>query len=120
MSNGTLYCSMESFRADLKEFYDNLNETNHAPYEDLTINVLSFSIAHLSTKFHWISTGINGQRIEMKGTWSALYVLMDGQWKMSFHYESFTHSKKNQIGDPLKLAGNFMPFSIHSLRIPVP
>jgi len=89
MSNGVLYSSFESFADDIKDFYNNLNVVNHAEYSDIHINVLSPNNAHFSTKFHWISTDINGQKIEIMGTWSAIFVLIDGQWKMRFRHESF-------------------------------
>ena len=89
MSNGILYSSFESFAADIKDFYSNLNIVNHATYNDMHINVLASDNAHLNTKFHWISTDKNGQKIEIKGTWSALFVLKEGHWKMCFRHESF-------------------------------
>jgi hypothetical protein len=89
MSNGILYSSFESFAADIKDFYSNLRSIDLAAYNDMHIKVLASDNAHLSTKFHWTSTDINGQKTEIKGTWSALFILIDGKWKMCFRHESF-------------------------------
>jgi len=68
MSNGILYSSFESFAADIKDFYRNLNVVKHAGYSDLHIDVLTSNNAHFSTKFHWIATDNNGKKIEIKST----------------------------------------------------
>lgn len=93
MSNGVLYESPQSLKVDLQSFYDRLTEINDASYTDLRINVLGHGIAHLSAKFAWMSSDINAKRIQIEGTWSALYVRIDGQWKMSFRHESFAPSE---------------------------
>ena len=98
MSNGILYPSFDSFAADIMDFYRNLQTVNLAAYHDMHIHVLTIEKAHLSTKFHWISTDNKRQKIEIKGTWSALFVLQDGQWKMCFRHESFsTHNPQRLL-----------------------
>ncbi len=90
ISNGRLFESFESFSSTIKEFYANLFEINFAEYTDTRIEVLSANNAHFSTKFHWISTDKDGIKVDLKGTWSALFVLNDIKvWKMSFRHESF-------------------------------
>ena len=88
-SNDILYSSFESFATEINEFYSNLSKIYHADYDEIHINVLAHDVAHFSAKFHWISTDTDGMKIDIKGTYSALYVLKDCQWKMSFRHESF-------------------------------
>ena len=60
-----------------------------ADYDEVQINVLTHNTAHFSAKFHWISTDANGIKLDLKGMYSALYILQENHWKMSFRHESF-------------------------------
>ncbi len=87
-SLGYLYPSYDSLASDVRSFYGTIKEVNIAEWHEMQVIVLSRDAAFLTAKFHWNSTDTSGADLDMDGAWSALYIRIDGEWKIRAIHES--------------------------------
>ena len=82
VSNVKLFPTRESMAADIREYYKILKKVNYAFWEDIHIHVLNESAATFTAKFNYGFTGTDDQVIDLKGIWTALFILDKGTWKI--------------------------------------
>jgi ketosteroid isomerase-like protein len=83
-----VYPSFDSLAADVHSFYGTLAEVRVAEWEDMQVIALGRDAAFVTAKFHWNSTDTSGAILDMHGAWSALYIRVDGEWKIRAIHES--------------------------------
>lgn len=93
-SNGFLYTSRQEFTEDIKAFYVSLKRIDLAEWEETRINVIGKNAATFNAKFRWVSTDTSGQKMNLQGVWSALFVREGECWKIKMRHESFIHLKE--------------------------
>lgn len=89
VSNTTLFSTRESLAADIVEYYKILKKVNYAAWEDVHIQVIDEQAATFTARFRYGFTDVNDQLSELKGVWTALFVLEEGCWKIRLRHESF-------------------------------
>jgi ketosteroid isomerase-like protein len=89
VSNVKLFPSRESLAADIGEYYKILKKVNYASWEDVHIHVINESVATFTEKFSYGFTSIDDQITDLKGVWTALFILDEGIWKIRLRHESF-------------------------------
>ena len=93
-SNSCLYTSRQAFTEDIKAFYGSLKRIDLAEWEAIRINVISKNAGTFNAKFRWVSTDTSGQKMNLQGVWSALFVREGECWKIKMRHESFIHLKE--------------------------
>lgn len=91
-SNGFLYPSFDAFATEIREFYSTLHEIEVGAWDDVRVDVLSTTAAVFTATFRWCSTDTAGERFDLRGVWSAVFVRDDGRWKIRARHESFLPS----------------------------
>ena len=66
-----------------------LKSVNHAAWEDIHINVISEEAATFTAKFSYGFTSIDDDVTNLRGVWTALFILDQGAWKIRLRHESF-------------------------------
>ena len=89
VSNVTLFSSLESLTSDIGEYYRILKKVNYASWEDVHIHVINESAAIFTAKFSYGFTSTDDQITDLKGVWTALFILDKGIWKIRLRHESF-------------------------------
>lgn len=89
VSNVKLFPSRESLATDIGEYYKTLKKVNYACWEDVHIHVINESAATFTAKFSYGFTSIDDQITDLKGVWTALFILDEGIWKIRLRHESF-------------------------------
>jgi ketosteroid isomerase-like protein len=87
-SLGSVYPSYDSLASDVRSFYGTVEEVHVAEWEDMRVVALSRDAAFVTAIFHWNSTDTSGAILDMHGAWSALYIRVEGEWKMRAIHES--------------------------------
>ena len=90
VSNGYLYPSFQEFAEHVREFYASLSKVNTAIWEDVDIRVINPDTAIFTAKFRWQSMDTQGEKLNLQGVWSAVYVRDQDSWKIKMRHESFT------------------------------
>ncbi len=88
-SSGSLFGSFEQFAEDTRAFYDTLARVELAVWDEMHVQILNRDAAVLTATVRWSSTDTAGERLDLKGVWTAVYVRHDGQWKICTRHESF-------------------------------
>jgi ketosteroid isomerase-like protein len=89
ISNTEIFSSREELAADIDEYYKILKSVNHALWEDIHIHVISENAATFTAKFRYGFTSIDDEITNLKGVWTALFILDKGAWKIRLRHESF-------------------------------
>ena len=89
ISNTKVFSSREELAAELSEYYKNLKNVNHASWEDINIHVINETAAIFTAKFNYGFTIKNGKQTDLRGVWTALFLLEKGTWKIRLRHESF-------------------------------
>ena len=89
ISNTKLFFSRESLAADIGEHYKILKKVNYASWEDIHINVINECAATFTAKFIYGFTSMDDKITQLKGMWTALFILDKGIWKIRLRHESF-------------------------------
>ena len=89
VSNNNIFTSRESLATDIGEYYKILKKVNYASWEDVHINVINESTATFSAKFCYGFTSMDDKITNLKGVWTALFILDNGIWKIRLRHESF-------------------------------
>jgi ketosteroid isomerase-like protein len=89
VSNNTLFSSRKSLADDIVKYYSILKEVNYASWEDVHIHVINESAAIFTAKFSYGFTSMDGETTNLKGVWTALFILDKGIWKIRLRHESF-------------------------------
>ena len=90
VSNVKLFPSFESLADDVKEYYKNLKEVNHASWDDIHIHVISETAATFTAQFRYGFTDMDNQKTDLQGIWTALFIRDGGNWKIRLRHESFS------------------------------
>ena len=90
VSNGYLYPSFQEFAEHIREFYASLRKVDTAIWEDIDIQVINSETAIFNAKFRWQSMDTQGEKLNLQGVWSAVYVRDNNRWKIKMRHESFT------------------------------
>jgi ketosteroid isomerase-like protein len=89
VSNTAVFYSRESLAADVGEYYKILQNVNYASWEDVHIKVINESAATFTAKFSYGFTSMDGEVTDLKGVWTALFILDKGMWKIRLRHESY-------------------------------
>ncbi len=89
VSNTTVFSSRDALAADISKYYKTLKSVNYASWEDIHINVICDNAATFTAKFNYGFTSADDQRTDLKGVWTALFVIESGIWKIRLRHESF-------------------------------
>jgi ketosteroid isomerase-like protein len=89
VSNVKLFPSRESLAAEVGEYYKTLKKVNYASWEDIHIHVINESTATFTAKFSYGFTSTDDQITDLKGVWTALFILEKGIWKIRLRHETF-------------------------------
>ncbi len=88
-SQGSLYPNFDRFAEDTREFYAALRQVELAVWDEMHVQVLSGAAAVLTATVRWSSTDRAGERTDLKGVWTAVFVHSEGCWKIRARHESF-------------------------------
>jgi ketosteroid isomerase-like protein len=89
VSNINIFSSRESLAADIGEYYKILKKVNYAYWEDVHIHVINERAATFTANFSYGFTSMDDKVTDLKGVWTALFVLDKGIWKIRLRHESF-------------------------------
>lgn len=89
VSNTKVFSSRESLAADIREYYRMLKTVRYASFEDVHIHVISDGAATFTARFRYGFISTDGSITELRGVWTALYVLDEETWKIRLRHESF-------------------------------
>jgi len=89
VSNTIIFPSRESLATDVGEYYKLLKKVNYVSWEDVHIHVINESSATFTAKFNYGFTSTDDKITDLKGVWTALFVLDKGVWKIRLRHESF-------------------------------
>lgn len=89
VSNTTVFSSRELLTPDIEEYYKILKKVNHASWKDIHIHVINENAATFTAIFSYGFTRMNGEITNLKGVWTALFILDKGIWKIRLRHESF-------------------------------
>lgn len=89
ISNTRVFASRAELASEIDEYYKILKHVNHAAWEDIHIHVINEQAATFSAKFNYEFTSIDDKVTRLRGVWTALFVLDQGQWKIRLRHESF-------------------------------
>ena len=89
VSNGMLYETFELFEKDTRDFFNSMEEVKLAVWDNMRIQVFNPELALFNASVRWISVDKVGSVLNLKGIWSAIYCLEEGDWKILFRHESF-------------------------------
>ena len=89
ISNTRVFSSHEELAAEIDGYYKNLKSVNHAAWEDIHIKVINEKAATFTAKFNYRFTRIEDEVTNLRGVWTALFILDRGAWKIRLPHESF-------------------------------
>ena len=89
VSNTTIFSSLESLSEEVGKYYKILQKVNYASWEDVNIHVINESAATFTAKFSYGFTDKDGVKTDLRGVWTALFILDGGDWKIRLRHESF-------------------------------
>jgi ketosteroid isomerase-like protein len=89
VSNTKLFPSFEMLAADVKAYYNILKEVNLAVWDEMFINVIDIDTALVTARFRYSFTDTGGEKTNLQGVWTALYIRRNGYWKIQLRHESF-------------------------------
>jgi ketosteroid isomerase-like protein len=92
ITNGHWFESSKAFEEDVRKFFRSLKEVKLAVWERIRIHVLSSQIGTFSALVRWSSVDNGGEILSLKGTWSAVYGLQNGRWRILLRHESYEES----------------------------
>ncbi|MDH3246061.1 MAG: nuclear transport factor 2 family protein, partial [Saprospiraceae bacterium] len=81
ISNTTVFSSREELAADVGEYYRILKSVDHASWTDINVHVINDKAATFTAKFNYGFTSMDGEITNLKGVWTALFVLDKEGWK---------------------------------------
>jgi ketosteroid isomerase-like protein len=87
--SNNLFSSRESLATDIIEYYKILKKVNYASWEDIYIHVINESTATFTAKFSYGFTSQDNNITNLRGVWTALFLLDKGIWKIRLRHESF-------------------------------
>jgi ketosteroid isomerase-like protein len=93
VSNTRLFPSYEMLAKEVKAYYRILKEINLAVWDEMHIRVIDANSAIVTAKFRFGFTSTNNEKNDIQGIWTALYVLVNGSWKIRVRHESFASLK---------------------------
>jgi hypothetical protein len=97
ISNGRMFRSFAEFCQDTHSFYRSLDRVELAEWDQMDVRVLNISTAIFTGVVRWSSLDTSGNRLKLKGIWSAIYVLEDEGWKIIYRHESFENSGQSKF-----------------------
>ncbi|MGB6033636.1 MAG: nuclear transport factor 2 family protein, partial [Bacteroidota bacterium] len=86
VSNTEVFPSRESLAANVREYYGDLKEVNYASWKDVHIYVVSERAATFTAKFVYGFTSMDDKITDLKGVWTALFVIDQGSWKIRLRH----------------------------------
>ena len=89
VSNTKLFPSFETLAEDVKVYYNILKEVNLAVWDELFINVINMDTALVTGRFRYSFADTSGEKTNLQGVWTALYIRRNGSWKIQLRHESF-------------------------------
>ena len=89
ISNLQIFFSRQSLEEDVRAFYDILQEVNEAAWNDAHIVVVNQGTATFTAKFRYAFTNMDDEVTRLEGVWTALFVRLEGNWKIRVRHESF-------------------------------
>jgi ketosteroid isomerase-like protein len=89
-SNNELFSSLDALAEEVRAYYDILKQVNLAAWDEMHFAVVSSDAVVLTAKFRFSFTSTDDERTDLQGVWTALYVKIDGQWRIRVRHESFT------------------------------
>ena len=89
ISNTKVFSSREELADELSEYYNILKSVNHASWEDINLHIISANAATFTAKFKYGFTRKDGKHTDLRGVWTALFILDKGTWKIRLRHESF-------------------------------
>jgi ketosteroid isomerase-like protein len=90
VSNDKIFRTFESLAEDAEAYYNILKEVDLAIWDEMYINVINIDTALVTAKFRYSFTDINNKKTDLRGTWTAVYIRQDGNWKIRARHESFS------------------------------
>jgi hypothetical protein len=90
VSNDRLFPSLAALEKDVREYYDGLRQVDHASFGEMHIQVLDRGSACITAAFRYAFTNVTGEKTDLAGVWTALYVREDETWRIRMRHESFT------------------------------
>jgi ketosteroid isomerase-like protein len=93
ISNGMLYETFQLFEKDTRKFYNSLKEVKLAIWDNIRVRVINSELALFTASVRWSSVDKLGSVFELKGVWSAVYCMEEGNWKILLRHESFEPNK---------------------------
>ncbi|MEW8392753.1 MAG: nuclear transport factor 2 family protein [Candidatus Thiodiazotropha sp.] len=88
ISNTRIFSSREELAAEIDEYYKILKSVNHAEWEDIHIHVINEKAATFTAKFNYGFTSIDDEVTNLRGVWTALFILDHEAWKIRLRHES--------------------------------
>jgi hypothetical protein len=82
---------MDEFARDAHTFYRDLETVETAEWIDPQVRVISDHAAVFSARVRWSSIDSSGQRLDLDGVWTSLWVATVNGWRMASRHESFRH-----------------------------
>ncbi len=89
ISNTEIFSSHEELAAEVGEYYKILKSVNHAFWEGVHIQVIHENAAIFTAKLHYGFTSVEDETTNLKGVWTALFILDNGEWRIRLRHESF-------------------------------
>ncbi len=89
ISNLRIFPSRQSLAEDVRAFYDILQEVNEAAWNDVHIVVVDQHTATFTAEFRYAFTNKDDEITKLEGVWTALFVRLEGNWKIRVRHESF-------------------------------
>ena len=89
ISNLRIFHSRQSLEADVRAFFDVLQETSEAAWKNAYIVVVDQDTATFTAEFRYAFTNKDDEMTRLEGVWTALFVRLEGSWKIQVRHESF-------------------------------
>ena len=90
ISNDKIFPTPEALAKDVQAYYGILKEVNLAVWDEMYVNVINIGTALVTAKFRYSFTDTNNKKTDLQGTWTALYIRQDGDWKIRARHEYFS------------------------------
>lgn len=89
ISNLRIFPSRQALAEDVRAFYDILQEVNEVVWNDAHIAVVDEHTATFTAKFRYAFTNKDYEMTNLEGVWTALFVRLEGNWKIRVRHETF-------------------------------
>lgn len=87
VEQGQIRASMDEVKQSVRAFYQH-NQVLENALEEMRVQVLSSEAAVLTCYFRFASADAAGQKQQMKGAWTAVFVRQKGEWKVVAAHQS--------------------------------